>query len=106
VNKAALKPAAAAPSQNSPPCADVSSWILRDRFSILRGGVGAHHDPEAARRVEGERPSAALLARRFDVKAVFYQALVDLVDLRVRRQDEADVERLGIAHRIAASGAH
>jgi hypothetical protein len=34
------------------------------------------------------------------------EALVDRVDVRVARLDEADVERLGVAHRVVASDAH
>jgi hypothetical protein len=48
-------------------------------------------DREAARRLEGERPSAGLVAGCFDVEPVVLEALVDRVHVRIARLDETDV---------------
>lgn len=41
----------------------------------------------------------------FNLEAVVLKALVDLIDVGLTGPDEADVKRLGIAHRIGASDA-
>src|SRR5260221_14681145 len=69
---------------------------------MSQASSAAHHDLEAPRRLEGERPTAALSAGRFDVEPVLLEALVDLIHVRLARLDEADVERLWIAHCIGA----
>jgi len=47
-----------------------------------------------------------LAARRFNVESLFDEAPVELVDVRLARQDEADVERPGVAHRLGAADTH
>src|SRR5260221_12409855 len=59
-------------------------------------------DLEVPRHLEADRPTAALSAGRFDVEPVLLEALVDLIHVRLARLDEADVERLWIAHCIGA----
>src|SRR5260221_2657394 len=67
---------------------------------MSQASSAAHHDLEAPRRLEGARRAAALSAGRFDVDPVLLEALVDLMPVRLARLDEADVERLWIAHCI------